>query len=365
MSEISAEKREKFSQKMVDILNSGALNLAMAIGYRTRLFDIMDTFDSPKTVADIAEHAGLSERYVREWLGIMVTGGVIELYPDNGHTAYMLPREHGAFLTRNSGNNNLGVYTQEIPLLTTCAMEPVVEGFRTGEGVPYSHYPSFQAFMAELCNAKHRQVLVERFLPSVGNGEIVGCLKKGIRVCDLGCGQGVATLLMAKAFPRSRFVGIDIDPEAIDTARQEAQAGGLKNAEFRVRDAALAETDDALRASFDYITAFDAIHDQTAPLAALRSAWHMLAPGGVFSMIDIASRTEHADNADHPMGPFLYTVSLMHCMAVGLVNGGTGLGMMWGREKAEEMLREAGFEDVQVLEIPDDPFNLHYFCRKS
>jgi hypothetical protein len=84
----------------------------------------------------------------------------------------------------------------------------------------------------------------------------------------------------------------------------------------------------------------------------------------MFSMVDIAARSNLADNLDHPMGPFLYTVSLMHCLPVGLVDGGSGLGMMWGREKAVEMLKEAGFENVQVHQIPEDLFNLHYFSFK-
>ena len=85
----------------------------------------------------------------------------------------------------------------------------------------------------------------------------------------------------------------------------------------------------------------------------------------MFSMVDIAAHTRHHDNKSHPMGPFLYAVSLMHCLPVGLFNGGAGLGMMWGREQAAEMLHQAGFNDVQVLEIPQDPFNLHFFCRKT
>lgn len=109
---------------------------------------------------------------------------------------------------------------------------------------------------------------------------------------------------------------------------------------------------------------FDAIHDQTRPLSALKGAYAILKPGGLFSMVDIAAATNLAGNLDHPMGPFLYTVSLMHCMPVGLVDGGSGLGMMWGREKAVKMLQKAGFDQIQVLEIPDDPFNYHYLCTK-
>jgi hypothetical protein len=91
----------------------------------------------------------------------------------------------------------------------------------------------------------------------------------------------------------------------------------------------------------------------------------MLAPGGIFSMIEIKARSNQADNMDHPMGPFLYTVSLMHCLPVGLNENGTGLGMMWGQEKAEALLREAGFEQIETTEMEHDPFNLHYLCRAT
>lgn len=259
----------------------------------------------------------------------------------------------------------MAVYAQEIPLLTLSAMEPVIHGFQTGDGVPYSCYPKFQAFMTELADAKHREVLVDKFLPTVDDGNLISRLNTGIRVCDLGCGEGVASLLMAEAFPKSTFVGMDISSEVIEIAKKEADYMGLKNIEFIVRDAAMLKNDPEFEGYFDYITAFDSIHDQTAPLPALQGIRHMLAPGGMFSMIDIAAKTDQAENKSHPMGPFLYTVSLMHCMPVGLANRGTGLGMMWGEEKAVEMLKEAGFEKVEVIEMEHDTFNLHYLCRKS
>ena len=186
-----------FSEKMIDILNYGAINLAMAIGYRTGLFDIMDEFDSPQSVGDISSQAGLHPRYVQEWLGIMTTAEIVELSQKDDENRYYLPKHRGDLITRRAGNSNLGVYTQEIPLLTSCAMEAVIEGFSSGEGVTYDHYPKFQAFMSQLANAKHRQVLVNKFLPSVENSRIVRRLKAGNQVCDLGCAEGVAVMLMA------------------------------------------------------------------------------------------------------------------------------------------------------------------------
>jgi 2-polyprenyl-3-methyl-5-hydroxy-6-metoxy-1,4-benzoquinol methylase len=251
-----------------------------------------------------------------------------------------------------------------MPLLIQCALEAVVDGFRTGKGVPYENYPRFQQFMGELADAKHQQVLVDIFLPSVDEGTIVRQMKSGIRVCDLGCAEGLALILMAGAFPRSEFTGIDIAAEALEKARAAAAQRNLTNVRFLNRDAAGMADDQDLAGRFDYVTAFDAIHDQTRPLEALRGVHAILKPGGAFSMVDIAAGSSVEANRDHPMGPFLYTVSLMHCLPVGLMDGGSGLGMMWGREKAVALLKDAGFNNVQVMAIPQDAFNLHYFCRK-
>ena len=325
----------------------------------------MDAFDTPQSLKAIANQANLNPRYIKEWLGVMVSGEIVELsIGEWGDNRFYLPKAHGDFISRRAGNSNLGVYTQEIPLLTSCAMEAVIEGFTTGDGVAYNHYPKFQAFMSQLADANHRQVLVDKFLPSVDDGRLMGRLQSGIRVCDLGCAEGLALMLMAKAFPNSSFVGIDISQEAIETARSDASRQARDNLEFVLLDAAGLKDALEFKDAFDYVTAFDAVHDQTRPLDVLQGIYFILAPGGLFSMVDIAARSNLADNLDHPMGPFLYTVSLMHCMPVGMVDGGTGLGMMWGREKAVKMLAKAGFENIQVLEISEDPFNLHYFCRK-
>jgi len=360
-----ADNAQTFADKMVDILNYGSLNLAMGLGYRAGLFDIMDDLARPCSVAEICAPANLSPRYVKEWLGVMVCGDIVELAAgDDGEPRFFLPKAHGDLLARRAGSGNLGVYTQEIPLLTASVMEPVFDRFFSGDGIAYEQYPDFHDFMAQLGDAKHRQVLVDVFLPSVDDGRLVAALRKGIDVCDLGCAQGVATILMAQAFPASRFTGIDISGEALEAARADAARQGLQNIRFELRDAAELRRPNDLSESFDYITAFDAIHDQTRPLEALQAVVELLKVDGAFSMIDIAAETDIQGNRSHPMGPFLYTVSLMHCMPVGLVDGGAGLGMMWGGQRADEMLVQAGFRQVTVAEIPDDPFNLHFFCRK-
>lgn len=356
-------KKQQFAQKMIDILNYGALNLAMGIGYKTGLFDVMADLDRPASAREIADRAKLNHRYVLEWLSIMATGGIIEIRPGPFKALhYYLPPEHALSLTRKSNDTNLGVYTQEIPLLTQCAMEKVTQDFVHGKGISFSSYPQFQSFMGELSNAKHEKVLIQQFLPEVDDGKLIERLSAGIRVCDLGCGEGVALFLMARQFPRSLFTGIDTHEQALHTARQNAGQYCLENIDFINQDAAEIAGRPEFENRFDYILAFDAIHDQTRPLDALKGIHYMLARGGFFSMIDIDAHSDVLNNLDHPMGPFLYTVSLMHCMPIGLRGGGSGLGMMWGRDQAVALLKEAGFHKITLCKMAHDPFNVHYFC---
>jgi SAM-dependent methyltransferase len=362
---VNSEKTEAFQQKMVTLLNQGALNLAIAIGYRTGLFEAMAEIGQPAAIAAISETAGMDRRYVREWLAIMAAGGIVELDGQSGGgKRYHLPPEHAACLIRKAGNRNLAVYSQEIPILTVSAMDAVVDAFEHGDGLPYTAYPGFQAFMSELSNAKHRETLVDKFLPAVAGGDLVRDLRRGIRVCDIGCGEGVALVLMAEAFPESRFLGIDASPEAIDSANRLLEGRSLSNVAFVVRDAATLKEDTTLEGAFDYIVAFDAIHDQVAPGKVLAGIHRILSTQGLFSMVDIAAESDLQANLDHPMAPFLYTVSLLHCLPVGRYRGGEGLGMMWGRQKAVAYLERAGFSRVDVVKMPHDAFNYHYLCRK-
>ena len=145
MANQTTAERISFSERMIQILNDGALNLALAIGYRTGLLDAMDLMDGPQTAEHISQQTGLNRRYIDEWLGVMVTGEIVELsLSSDGRNQYYLPQHCGDVLTRRAGNANLGVYTQEMPLLTASAMEGVIRGFETGMGVEYDNYRWFR-----------------------------------------------------------------------------------------------------------------------------------------------------------------------------------------------------------------------------
>lgn len=353
-SEFDPTKAEAFSDKLVAMLNHGGLALMTSVGHRTGLFDAMAAMPAGSS-QQIAEQAGLNERYVREWLGAMVTGGIVDLEPESG--MFRLPPEHAAILTRDASPDNLAAIFQYIPLLGSVEDE-IVHVFKQGGGVPYSSYKRFHQIMAEDSGQTVVAALHDHILPLLPG--IEARLKAGIDVLDVGCGAGRALIHLAESFSNSRFTGFDFSAEAIATGRAEAAGKGLTNVALHEQDAALFNAP----ASFDLVCAFDAIHDQAHPDRVLANIAAALRPDGVFLMQDIAASSHIHKNMKHPMGPLLYTISCMHCMTVSLSAGGMGLGAMWGREKAEEMLREAGFDRVRVEKLPHDPQNYYYIAHK-
>ena len=346
---------EAFAEKMLGILNHGALALMLSIGHRTGLFDTMATLP-PSTSAHLANAAGLHERYVREWLGAMVTGRIVEYDPTTD--TYSLPQEHAASLTRAATPNNLAMFMQYIPLLGAVE-DGIVECFRHGGGVPYAAYPRFQHVMAEESSQTVAAVLVDAILPLIPG--LVDALHQGIEVLDVGCGRGHALNIMAKAFPQSRFTGYDFSKEGTAAGKAEAQAWGLSNVTFVAKDVA---TIDEVH-HYSLITAFDAIHDQAKPREVLKRIATALRSDGTFLMQDIAASSPVHKSLDHPMAPLLYTVSCMHCMTVSLALHGEGLGAMWGEEKALELLAEAGFTQIEVKRLSHDMQNSYYVATKQ
>lgn len=212
--------------------------------------------------------------------------------------------------------------------------------------------------MAEQSGEVFDAALIEVILPMAG--DLPQRLAAGSEVADIGCGSGHAINLLARAFPASRFTGIDFSEEGLAAGTAEAARLGLTNAKFVRRDVAQFDTTQA----YDVITAFDAIHDQAQPARVLANIFRALRPGGVFLMVDIKASSCLEDNIGVPFAPYLYTVSTMHCMSVSLGLDGAGLGTVWGSQRATSMLSDAGFSDVAVREIESDPINYYYVARK-
>ncbi len=301
-SQFDKAKAEAFSKKMLGILNDASVAQMIVIGHQIGLFDTLAGL-VPSTSEQIAEASSLNERYVREWLGAMVTGRIVDYDPAD--KTYRLPPEHAAAITRAAGPRNLAMMMQMIPMVAR-VQQGIIDSFRAGGGVPYSAYGDFHKLMAEMSGAVHDISLVDITLPLVS--QLVDRLRTGIDVLDVGCGSGHAVNLMARAFPHSRFTGYDFSQEGIAAGRAEAQEWGLTNTEFAVRDAA--ELGDV--SLYDFITAFDSIHDQAQPRAVLRGIAEALRPDGTFLMVDVNSSSHLEENLDHVLGPMMYTVSCMH-----------------------------------------------------
>ncbi|OCB20172.1 class I SAM-dependent methyltransferase [Mycobacterium intracellulare] len=348
------ETTEEFTERIAATLDGASLTILLSIGHQTGLLDTMAGLP-PSTSAQIADAAGLDERYVREWLGGMTTGRVVEYDADTA--AYSLPAHRAGVLTRAAGPQNLAVVAQFLPLLGEVEQK-IIGCFRAGGGLPYSEFPRFHRLMAEESGAMYDASLVDVVLPLVDG--LVERLRAGADVADFGCGSGHAVNVMAQAFPASRFTGIDFSEQAIATGIREAADRGLTNATFESHD--LSELDKP--EAYDVITVFDAIHDQARPARVLENIYRALRPGGVLLMADIKASSRLEENVGVPMSTYLYTTSLMHCMTVSLALDGAGLGTAWGTQLAVAMLGDAGFDDVRVAEIEADPINNYYIARK-
>lgn len=344
---------EAFAETLFGFYTGGLLTYLVDIGHITGLF--VAASEGPATSDELAERAGLHERYVREWLGAMVTGGVFSYEPTTA--AYRLPAEHAACLTGDT-SDNLAPFS----LLNTHLAKhvgQVASAFRNGGGVPYEEYrPEFTRVMDALGRGAFDEQLVSDWLDLAPG--LREQLTAGARVADVGCGTGHAMVLLARSFPSSTFVGYDISEEAIAAARREAAEHGLDHVTFAVRDAATLTVDDP----FDVVFVFDAIHDQVAPADVLRRIHDMLVPGGLFLAFEPHASSNLEDNIAHPLAPYLYAVSTLHCLTISLARDGAGLGTVWGEQRAREMLRDAGFANVTMCDVPTDPVNALYIARR-
>lgn len=344
---------EAFTQKLITMVNNGMAGLMISIGHRTGLFNAMRGAE-PMTSAELAARAGLAERYVREWLGAMATSAIVEIDRETG--LYHLPQAHAGFLGKDAPNGSMSGMFQFLGVLGDVESQ-VVDCFRNGGGVPYSAYERFHETMAEESNQTVVAALEDHILPLVPG--LTAKLEAGIDVADIGCGIGRAMNRLAKLYPKSRFTGFDLCADAILIAELEAAKLGLDNVHFHAVDATELDSD----TGFDLIFTFDAVHDQAHPAAVLSHIRRLMKPGGVYLMQDIDAASDVADNLDHPLAPFTYTISCMHCMTVSLAQGGVGLGAAWGEQLALSMLKDAGLGDVQTHRLPHDMQNIYYVCR--
>jgi SAM-dependent methyltransferase len=345
-------KAEAFGGRIMQILGGGLLSLMVDIGHRTGLFAAAS--EGWATSDQLAARAGLTERYVREWLGAMTAAGITEYDPAAG--TFLLPPEHACALVGPTGVGPLAfcttVIARHVPQITRAFIE--------GGGVPYAAFgPEWTDAWDAVGRGVYDTMLVSDYLPLAPG--LSDLLTAGARVADVACGTGHALIVLARAFPAATFTGFDLDEHAIARARAEAAGAGLTNVSFEVADAARLTGE----ASFDVIFVFDAIHDQAEPEAVLAGISRALVPGGLLFMREPHGASTLAENLANPMAPILYSVSTLYCMTVSLAHGGPGIGTLFSEEQATRMLASAGFAGPQVHPAPGNPMAVVYVTSKS
>jgi SAM-dependent methyltransferase len=305
------------------------------------------------TAAELAEGAGLDVRYVVEIMSGLTAAGIVEYDP--GTKRFNLPPEHALFLSDESSPYFMGGFFDIIPAFLA-QIDGVAKATREGGGVRFEEYGEAAVRgISRAQTASQNAFLISRWLPAVPR--LVPRMDAGIRVADVGCGSGTAAILMAGAFPRSQITGFDVSDLSIETAR--ARAAGLSNVDFH--EIGIEEL--PIDPPFDLITTFDVIHDLADPLAGLRRIRSALADDGAYLMMEPNASSNLEENLT-PRGAMLYGTSTLHCMTQSLAQGGAGVGAAWGRERAEAMAVEAGFESFEPLEGISNTFSAFYLLRR-
>src|SRR4051794_9717377 len=252
-------------------LNAALVTLGDELGLYRAMAD-----SQPVTPAALAERTGTRERYIREWLNAQAASGFLE-YADG---TYVLPPEH-ALVLADETSPFLMTATFQATNAAVAAREAMAERFVTGEGLGWhEHHHDMWHGTERAFGVEYRTHLLSSWLPALAG--VVEKLEAGARVADVGCGHGASTVLMAQAFPRSTFVGIDYHPGSIEVAcRRAEQAGVADRVSFVVAGA-----DDYPGERYDLIAFFDAFHDLGDPLAAARYAASKLAPGGSCMLVE-------------------------------------------------------------------------------
>ena len=342
---------DTFAGRLFDALRDCRLLILLDLGHRTGLIEAASV--APATSASLAARTELNPRLVEEWAGAMVTAGVFTYDPRSEE--YQLPPGHARHLLDGTGHLNVASFTswlwalaQRLPLLE--------RSFRDGAGISRLEYGSDLTRAQEaLTTFRYDRILLTRLLPAVPR--LPDLLAKGITVTDVGCGNGHVLHLMARAFPKSRFLGFDLDERQLSDARAEADRQGLVNVQFQHCDAAQIPLSDRA----DLIIAFEVIHDLADPPAALHRIRRLLEYDGLFLMLDSGIPSTLADSVTDPSAFHAFATSVLVCLQLSLAQGGPGLGATWGVERASEELDRCGFDVEVVREVV--PGQALYACR--
>jgi SAM-dependent methyltransferase len=352
MDEAMMAKVQQFAERALGEAAATA-GLALArVGDRLGLWQAM-AGAGPLTPAELAVRTGTAERYVREWLACQAAGGYVTYNPAT-HT-FALPEEVAAVLAIQD-SPAYGAYMPSLLGALWKDEEALTEAFRTGRGIGWhQHHPDLYGESAERgARQLYRDQLLPLWIPALDG--VAARLQQGASVADVGCGSGVATILMAQAYPRSTFAGFDTHDVAIARARKAAAQAGLSDrVAFEVASAT------AFPGRYDLVCFLDALHDLGDPVGALTHARRALTDGGTVLVVEPRAPDRLEDNLT-PLGRLFYAFSTGWCVPSGLSEPpALGLGNQVGQVRLRELVAEAGFGHIRLA--VDAPFNFVFEIR--
>lgn len=350
---IDQAKLESFVNRALGDISSAYGGVMVSLGAKLGLYRAM-AGAGPLTSQELASRAKCAERYVREWLNSQVAGGYLDYHASSGtyeltpEQAMVLADEDSPFYMPHAWNVPASMWFDE---------DKAIDAFRTGKGVAWGeHDARLSCGVAAFYRNGYRASLVPEWLPALEG--VVPAMEKGITVADVGCGFGHSSVLMAKAFPKSRFVGFDNHPGSVQAAATNAKAAGVQaNARFEV-----AESTGYPGRGYGLICFFDSLHDMGDPVAALRHARAALADDGTVMLVEPFAHDHVHDNVG-VVGRLYYSASSTICCAHAIADGGKEvLGAQAGEARLAEVCRKAGF--TRFRRAAATPFNLILQVRK-
>lgn len=344
---IDAAKLDDFSGQVVGDLAAAFSGVMVNIGHRLGLYRTM-AGAGPMTSATLAARAGLTERYVREWLNNQAAGGYVAY--DAVEKTYLLPDEHALVLAECE---SAAYMAQAFDAATSIwkTVDRTVDVFRNGEGIGWhEHDVGVFCGIESFFRPGYRANLTSKWIPALDGVEKK--LRIGATVADVGCGHGASTIVMAEAYPNSTFYGFDYHTASVETARQRAQDTGMGHrVAFEVTDA-----QGYSPVGYDLICFMDCLHDLGDPVGAARHARQALAPDGTVLLVEPFAGDAVEDNLN-PVGRLYYALSTTLCTPNSLSqNGGDALGAQAGEARLTEVMREAGFS--RIRRIAETAFNI-------